>query len=260
MMTAIKRRLAWMEACKKLKLIQSSNDWPEHLGLGVIGGLYNPDDWDILGGALRAAADAGELEVNRETQTVARQVQRGGSIRGVFSGAHPVDPSRMVCVETVETTQEIITASAASVARYLEGSDVDFPPLLLAWLSPHLAQGAESEQEVPRIDSTKAAARRSKPPTKMDIFLGLLERIEAAWVASGRNAIDRCQWPGTSKQLCILAGKLEPKAFGECKPKNFYENYARQAKLCFSKENDIDAAYAALFPNDGAAESCREAA
>lgn len=260
MMTAIKRRLAWTEACKKLKLIQSSNDWPEHLGLGVIGGLYNPDEWGILGSALHAAADSGELEVSRKTQTVEKQVRAAGNIRGCMSGINTVDPARIARFETVKETQEIITASAASVARYLDGTGVGLPPLLLAWLSPHLAQGAESEQEVPRIDSTKAAAHRSKPPTKMDIFLGLLKRIEAAWVASGRNAIDRCQWPGTSKQLCILAGKLEPKAFGECKPKNFYENYARQEKLCFSKEDGIDAVYAELFPSDGAAVSSRVAA
>lgn len=100
----------------------------------------------------------------------------------------------------------------------------------------------------------KTATCDSKPLKKMDVFLSLLERIEAAWMESGRGKIDRRQWPGISKDLCILAGQLEPIAFGGSKPDSFYQNYARKADLCFRGETGTAAIYAELFPPDSAAD------
>lgn len=118
------------------------------------------------------------------------------------------------------------------------------------WLTK---QGLEpSEHTRAWLGTTQAAhhpsARGAKRPKKMDVFLALLEQVESAWVKSGRRKIDRRQWPGTSKELHILAGRLMPEVFGSDDPESFYRNYPKEAGLAFGGEKDTRAVYAELFP------------
>ena len=85
------------------------------------------------------------------------------------------------------------------------------------------------------------------------MFLSLLEQIESQWEKSGRGKIDRSQWPGTSKELCALAGQLMPKVFGEADTDSFYQNYPRKVGLNFSHEKGTGAVYEELFPPSSAA-------
>lgn len=101
---------------------------------------------------------------------------------------------------------------------------------------------------------------RIKKPTKQALFLSLLEHVEEAWRNSGRGEINKNEWPGLSKDLCVLAGRLMPEAFGSMPPEGFYENYAKKAGLRFGGEGGVAAIYAELFPAGRAALRGAEAA
>lgn len=112
------------------------------------------------------------------------------------------------------------------------------------------------------IGTTKKALppKKKKPSKKMEVFLSLLEQIESEWEKSGRGKIDRIQWPGFSKDLCVLAGRLIPNVFGEAIPKSFYENYPKKAGLNFAKQKGVGAVYAEIFPPAPAAADQQNAA
>ncbi len=121
--------------------------------------------------------------------------------------------------------------------------------------SVHIQAWLGSPQAAP-----KPTARDTKPPKKMDFFLSLLEQVEVAWRDSGRGEIDRHEWPGTSRDLCVLAGQLMPHQFYEMSPESFYSSYPKKAGVLFRKEKGVSAIYAELFPHDGPAARQRNAA
>ncbi|MBK6655835.1 hypothetical protein [Zoogloea sp.] len=130
-----------------------------------------------------------------------------------------------------------------------------------AWLTK---QGVEPSEHVQAwFDTMQPAqklARGAKRTTKNDVFLELLGQIEEAWKASGRVPLDRNEWPGQSQDLCDLAGRLFPEAFGNMKPESFYRNYPKKAGLRFSASKGVREIYAELFLKDGAPDGQKFAA
>ncbi|RTL41602.1 MAG: hypothetical protein EKK49_01860 [Rhodocyclaceae bacterium] len=185
--------------------------------------------------------------MSREIRQVTRTVQAGGKVRGHFVGFERA-PHHYARTESIEVPIEIVNAHAADVARYLDGSGLDLPPILLAWLSPFLGQKEQPAKPV------------KKQVTKLEQFHNLLSRIEQAWLSSGREQIDRTDWPGTSKELCALAGRLLPEAFGNANPDSFYNNYSKAAKLNFHGDAGVSAIYAELFPAESQAARRTDAA
>lgn len=162
-------------------------------------------------------------------------------------GFPPRPPMVTKTVKTGERQEEYKVIDRAAFRDWLNARGEPPSVHVRAWLG--------TTEEAPKL-----AARGAKPPKKMDMFLSLLEQIESEWEKSGRGKIDRSQWPGTSKELCVLAGQLMPKVFGKSKPDSFYENYPRRAGVCFDKEAGTDAIYAELFPPTAAAADQQNAA
>lgn len=264
--------LSWKRASRLLGLNLSDNqkasqDWPNAFDFDQVAILQYPGDGTPAGrrraysdrkaliAALEAAADNDEISI----ELLSIQVPAFKDVpvrRCPYEGidkSENVDHDywrsiggRFKTVPAGFETVDVELVSKSAFGRWLE--DQGEPP------SEHVRAWIGTTQA-----ATKPAACDSKPPKKMDVFLSLLERVEAAWMESGRGKIDRRQWPGTSKDLCILAGRLMPKVFGKSKPDSFYENYARKAGLRFGGEDGTDAVYAELF-QPCAAEDQRNAA
>lgn len=257
--------LSWKKAARLPGLDLSddekaSPDWPDAFDFDQVAILQYPDDGTPAGrrrarddrkaliAALEAAADNHEISI----ELLSAQVEAFKDVpvrrcphEGVDKSVD-IDPQawrsiggRFKTVPAGFETVDVELVSKGAFGRWLE--DQGEPP------SEHVRAWIGTTQAAP-----KTAVCDSKPPKKMDVFLSLLERIEAAWMESGRGKIDRRQWPGTSKDLCVLAGQLAPIVFGRSKPDSFYENYARKADLRFSGGTGTDAVYAELFPPDAA--------
>lgn len=252
-MSDLERRMAWPGA--KDAILQASwvelNEWPDALTPDQIGALHarNEDGTsnraarDELADFLQIEIDQGRIDTVTVTQISAEF--------GITSFWDEKKPPLQISVQAIPVRDCARALSGFGVGKYLA-----------AWLEPYWLELAESVSKPSGAELAATApikqapkhteARGTKPPRKMDIFLSLLEEIEGAWMKSGRGTIDRRQWPGTSKDLCVLAGQLMPKAFGKSKPDSFYENYARKAGLCFDRADGMAAVYAELFPADSA--------
>ncbi len=257
--------LSWKKAARLpgLKLSddeKASPDWPDTFDFYQVAILQYPGDGTPMGGrrarddrkaliaALEAAADNHEISI----ELLSAQVEAFKDVpvrrcphEGVDKSVD-IDPQawrsiggRFKTVPAGFETVDVELVSKGAFGRWLE--DQGEPP------SEHVRAWIGTTQAAP-----KTAACDSKQPKKMDEFLSLLERIEAAWMESGRGKIDRHQWPGRSKDLWILAGQLMPNVFGGSNPESFYRNYAKKAGLRFGSENGVAAVYAELLQPDAA--------
>lgn len=163
---------------------------------------------------------------------------------GWGSGSHERPPLVRKTVKTGEREEEYKVVERAAFREWLSARGEPPSSHIAAWLD----------------EARPAMATKEAGPMKRDVFLNLLTRIEEAWIASGRAAIDRKNWPGKSKELCSLAGRLLPESFGEMKSDSFYRNYPKKEGVCFSATSGVPAIYAELFPEDGATEGPRSAA
>lgn len=258
--------LSWKKAVRLLgpKLSaeeRGSPEWPDSLEFRKIAALQYRGDGTTAGDrkardnqaalvdALCAAAASGEIS------TEMRELQRP-KFKDEWVPRPPGMGSEAWASEfgvSIRKTEHVVRKVPAGFETYLV--HVVSREAFRLWLdaqgeppSEHVRAWLETTQAAP-----KPAARGAKRPKKMDMFLSLLEQIESQWEKSGRGKIDRSQWPGTSKELCVLAGQLMPKVFGEADTDSFYQNYPRKVGLNFSHEKGTGAVYEELFPPSSAA-------
>lgn len=253
--------LEWLEAADVLRIQDDerrSAGWPCEFDLASIASLQHPDTPKHGAGARREQRQARDRLIEAMKTSIAAGELKAETRRTEIKKAafHAPQPSAgLGSAAWLSRDFDRQDEQNAARTRRAAQSDVTIVANEIVPREAFAAWGGlpdQKQSELIRAWLRQGVARKSplkeKRPTKFEQFQYLLTRVEQAWLGSGRGAIDRREWPGTSKDLCNLAGRLLPGSFEGSNPDSFYRNYPKKAGLAFSGSPGAGDIYAELFP------------